>query len=360
MRKILLAIAIALLTLTPLRVLAATPGEFHASLLRRGITAYDAGRYQDAVKSLRLAAFGLVEAIEQYQTAHAYLALAYDKLKDTDRARDSLRRVIQAERVERRFGAIAFPPEVRTAVLSVAGRVLPVAEVDLLRTSPVRVAGAPASTPPVTAPQTSTTTTTTRPSGTVTTPSQPAKPPAVSEQKPVTQPATQPATQPPAPKPASTQPQPAQPRPVPSTQQPAASNPPAATPPRPTTPPAITATELANRLLAAERALNASNLTEARRVYRELLNAKGISRDALIRVAEGFYRARDFAGALAAFDRTGGLRRGEEPYRYYIAVAAYETGQLERARRELAAALPFIEITPDVARYKAKIEGALN
>ena len=39
-------------------------------------------------------------------------------------------------------------------------------------------------------------------------------------------------------------------------------------------------------------------------------------------------------------------------------VAAYETGQYERAKRELASALPHIEATADVQRYRVKIEAA--
>ena len=120
----------------------------------------------------------------------------------------------------------------------------------------------------------------------------------------------------------------------------------------------MTASEASARIASAERALNTSNLVEARRVYRELLGQSGIERDTLIRVAEGLYRSRDFAGALSAFTRLGALRRGEEPYRYYIAVAAYETGDYARAKKELAAALPYIEVTPDVARYRTKIDGA--
>jgi tetratricopeptide (TPR) repeat protein len=112
------------------------------------------------------------------------------------------------------------------------------------------------------------------------------------------------------------------------------------------------------RLAAGERALVAANLAEARRVYREIAAAPGLDHASAIRVAEGLYRARDFSGALAAFQRVGALRSGEEAYRYYIAVALYETGEYERARRELTSALPFIEITPDVQRYRAKIEAA--
>jgi hypothetical protein len=120
----------------------------------------------------------------------------------------------------------------------------------------------------------------------------------------------------------------------------------------------LSASEVTTRLAAAERALNGANLNDARRGYRELLAAPGLDHDSLIRVAEGLYRARDFASALSAFNRIGALRRGEEPYRYYVAVAAYETGDYGRAKKELTAALPYIEITPDVARYRTRIEGA--
>jgi hypothetical protein len=116
---------------------------------------------------------------------------------------------------------------------------------------------------------------------------------------------------------------------------------------------------VSTRLTVSERALNGGNLVDARRLYRELLAAPGLDHDTLIRVAEGLYRSRDFSGALNAFNRVGALRRGEEPYRYYIAVAAFESGDIGRAKRELAAALPYIEITPDVARYRSKIESAL-
>jgi hypothetical protein len=77
-----------------------------------------------------------------------------------------------------------------------------------------------------------------------------------------------------------------------------------------------------------------------------------------LRVAEGLYRARDFAGALRAFAVLGTLRAGEEPYNYYVAVARYETRDYSGAKRALAAALPYIELTPDIARYRDKIEAA--
>lgn len=403
---------------------AATSSEFYATLLRRGISAYDAQRYADASKQLRIAAFGLVEAVDQYQVAQAYLTLAYDKLSDPDKAREAARRVVIAERVERRWATVTLPAAVRTAFDAQAAKLLTASELATLRgTGPVAPPPAPAAS---TAPRTVTTTPPQTTSSTPprTTQTAAATPPRTGQTTTATPPRTTETTVPmgqtttttapppatvPAPAPATTQPRSTTNSSTPNTttaKPPAPAPPPAtvtATPPRTTTPATTPATtqpqrpatqttsqpqrpatqtttqpqrpatqtpaapaartftpgEIATRLVAAERALNTANLIDARRVYRELLASASVPHETLIRIAEGLYRARDFAAALQAFTRAGTLRRGEEPYRYYIAVAAYETGDTARAKKELAAALPFIEMTPDVTRYRAKIEGAL-
>ncbi len=353
---------------------AATPSEFYTNLLRRGVGSYDAARYPDAAKELRIAAFGLVEAVEQYQLAQMYLTLTYDKLGLADRAREAAQRVTAAERVERRYAALAAPQPVRAAFEVLAARLLNPAELAILRDGTV-----PAPAPRTAAPRTSSTTpsqqTSAAPVPTQTPVKPPVKPPAPKPQPaqsvpvtpPVTQKTTSETTAPQTTTPTQTAQTATKPAVKPTT---TPAPPPAATagrggpvePARPAAPaPAprsLTAAEISARLASAERALNGADLTEARRAYRELLGAPGLDHDALIRVAEGLYRARDFAAALNAFTRIGTLRRGEEPYRYYIAVAAYETGDHVRAKKELAAALPHIEITPDVARYRSRIEGA--
>ena len=375
---------------------AATPSEFYLGLLSRGTAAYDAARYVDAQKQLSLAAFGLVETVEHYQLAQVYLTLTHDKLSDQDRARESAHRVFLAERVERKYAGLRLPAEVRTAFEASANKLLTSSESGmLLRGAPMtpappatqRTGAAATQTPPSTPPRKTNPTT---PATTVPqakpqtsqasasqTPAQPRttlpEPQTTTAEK--TPPQAPPQTVAPAPQPAKPQPAKptqtatAQPRPVP----PPATKPVGVTetdgrggpvePPRPAVPApaprALTASEVATRLAAAERSLNAGNLNDARRAYRELLGAPGLDHETLIRVAEGLYRARDFSSALSAFNRAGALRRGEEPYRFYIAVALYETGDFARAKKELAAALPYIEITPDVARYKTKIEGSM-
>lgn len=367
---------------------AATPGEFYLSLLRRGVVSYDANRYPDAAKQLHIAAFGLVDAVEQYQLAQMYLALTHDKLGEMDRAREAARRVIVAERVERRYAAATVPAAVRSAFEVLAGKLLTPADLAMLRGGAIVPAPQTVTRPATVAPQTSVpprTTTTTVPQPT--TPSRTAaqttvKPPAPQPARPqVTTPAPQTTT------PENTAPQtitppvsaPAKPKPEPPIAKPATKPPSTTTAPATVTggsqtsgrggpaeparsatpaPRPLSDTEVSARLAAAERALNGANLNEARRGYRELLAAPGLDHDSLVRIAEGLYRSRDFAAALSAFNRVGALRRGEEPYRYYVAVAAYETGDYARAKRELAGALPYIEITADVARYRTRIEGA--
>lgn len=347
---------------------AATPGEFYLGLLRRGTASYDAGRYADAQKQLSIAAFGLVESVDHYQVAQVYLTLTYDKLSDPDRAREAAHRLVLAERVERKYASLPLPAEVRTAFETAAKRLLSASESAMLvRGTAMNPPPAPATqqrvtasarTPPSTPPpRTATTVPQAKPQ-----PSQASASPSPTLPEPrTTTPESAPQSISPAPP--ATKPQATKPAQT-ATTQPRSAPPPTTKPEAPKTAPAkpsttLTASEVATRLTAAEKRLNAGKLDDARRSYRELLGAPGLERETLIRIAEGLYRARDFASALTAFHRVGTLRRGEEAYRYYIAVALYETGDVARAKKELAAALPYIEVTPDVARYRTKIEGSM-
>ena len=375
---------------------AATPNEFYTSLLRRGITSHDAGRYVEASKQLRIAAFGLVEAVDQYELAQVYLALTYDKLQEPDRAREAARRVVAAERIERKYGTLSLPSTVRSSFDAIANRLLAPGDLGILRgtavstppsrttttpsratttapqtttppaTTPARTQPQPTQPPPASTPaQQSTTRENTAPQ-TITPQPKPVPPPATAAPAKPPAATTTPAVKPPQTTTPTTQtatnttPSTAKPPQTATTKPATQPPPPATTKPAPaSTPKPLTASEVAARVAAAERALNAANLDEARRLYRELLAVPTLEHDTLIRVAEGLYRSRDFENALAAFSRVGTLRRGEEPYRYYIAVALYETGDYTRAKKELAAALPYIEVTPDVARYRTKIEGSM-
>ncbi|MFP5245586.1 MAG: tetratricopeptide repeat protein [Thermoanaerobaculia bacterium] len=369
------------LILIALPLAAATPSDFYSSLLRRGISAFEASRYEEAARQLRLAAFGFLDSVEHYQTAQVYLALSHERLQQQDRTREAVRKVLQAEKIEKRFGGLQLGTSIRREFDAIAERVLTPAEVNLLRTSPPRAATAattPATTPTTTGPPANTssipttTATTTpprpqreepKPAPVVPPPAKPQTSTTTTNEKPkqVTS-VTVPFSDPPAKTETKPKPEPAKvdppkvvdpPKPVPQPQKPAPI-------PATSSTPTLTASEIASRLAAADRALGAANLTEARRIYRELLAVSTLERATILRIGEGLYRSRDFSPALTAFRRLGALRAGEEPYRYYIAVALYETGAYAEAKRELAAVLPYIEVTPDVARYRAKIEGSVH
>jgi len=323
MKKILQSTILLLAFAAP--VFAASANDFYAALLRRGIADVDAGRNAEAITNLRLAAFGLIDSIEHYEHALAYLTVAFDRLGNAEQARETAARIIAAEKVEKKFRAIALPAAIRTSFDAAAKKVLSASDAAALSGGATAKPSEPVIVDRVEVKTEKAGAATTKPAA-----SEPAKPPAPKPQTSNTTTAPAKISAP------ATKPQPAKPAP----QQPAKT------------------IDVAAKLNAADAALTKSSITEARRLYREVLAVPGLDHATAIRLAEGFYRSRDFVNALSAFERAGTLRSGEEPYRYYIAVAAFEVGQFDRARRELAAALPFIEATPDVQRYRAKIEAA--
>ena len=355
---------------------AATPSEFYLDLLRRGVAEVEGGRPENATTLLRLAAFGLVESIEHYETAHVHLAVASDRLGDVESARDAAHRVVAAEKVERRYASLQLAAPVRTSFDAVAKKTLSAPDLALLTakpapettsvpqalTTPQKPAPGPSTAANGSAPKPAPTTTVTSPPKRATPAPTPSAPPAPNSTQTGT--ATSPnstqtanATQSSSTKPPAPVQKPVESKPVTTTQKPAVApveTNPVATQPKP---PAPAPVDVAAQLAAGDRALAAANLAEARRIYRALLPLQNLDRRMLIRLAEGLYRARDFATALQAFRRLGTFRSGEEPYHYYVAVAMYETGDHAGAKRELEAALPHIQLTPDVQRYRAKIEG---
>lgn len=109
-------------------------------------------------------------------------------------------------------------------------------------------------------------------------------------------------------------------------------------------------------LRQAEAFANNGLLDDANTIYRRLANSENVPREVIAEAAAGLYRTGAFRDAVEAFRRMGAFARGEEDLRYYHAVALYEIGDYEAAKKELACALPFIQITDDVTRYRLKIE----
>ncbi len=109
-------------------------------------------------------------------------------------------------------------------------------------------------------------------------------------------------------------------------------------------------------LRQAELQASKGNIEEANNTYVRVLSAPDVSRETVAAVATGLYRTGDFTDALRAFQRLGTFGRGEEDLRYYKAVALYETGRYDEAKKELACALPYLQMSDEVLRYRAKIE----
>lgn len=95
---------------------------------------------------------------------------------------------------------------------------------------------------------------------------------------------------------------------------------------------------------------------QARRVYLALLNSTNVPRATIAAGARGLYRLGAYADAVDAFRNLGTFIHGEEDLRYYNAISLFETGHYGDAKKELACALPYIQITPEVSRYRDKIE----
>jgi tetratricopeptide (TPR) repeat protein len=388
---------------------AASGDEFYDRLFTRGLSQFSEGNYVGAYASMKIAAFGYLEDIPRFQTAEIYMTVAANKLRREADARAAAVRVVAAERVEKRYASLTLPAELRKEFEDAARKLLTADVFATLRgggtvrppqpapANPAPVIVIPPQPPPASKP--------------VPTPAPRVIPPAPQSQPP-TQPRTvqpQPVPVPKAPAQVQTQPRPVptvpaqvqtqprpvptvpaqvqtqprpvptapaqvqtQPRPVPTapaqvqTQPRPVPSPPAQvqTQPRPVQPqpqpqPARPATE-SGVLADADRAVNSGDLAAARSLYRSILDAPQISHPTALRVAEGLYRSRDFAGAIRAFERAGAIGTGEEQFHYYYAVALYESGRYAGAKRELRAALPFIEVTPDVERYRVKIEGAIE
>jgi hypothetical protein len=109
-------------------------------------------------------------------------------------------------------------------------------------------------------------------------------------------------------------------------------------------------------LRQAEALAENNRLREANVIYERLATSQHVARDVLIGAAIGLYRTGAYREAAGAFQRLSGFARGEEDLRYYHAVSLYESGQFEAARKELLCALPFLQVTEAVTRYRAKIE----
>lgn len=317
------------------------PVEFYRTMLDRGILHFGQGNYRDATKELRSAAFGLVEFVDSFETAQIYLAMALQLTGRDKEARQAIASVVAAERIEDKYATLPIPADIRERFEALAQKLMADEQMAILH----HKNKVPARTSPSVQ-----------------------SPPVEQERNPVKECESQleqlRSDQKKQADAAKVREQTlAKERDELKAQlehlradhakevDEAKTREHARTTPR--TPDAI-----GPRLAAAEQALSRSDLASARAQFSAVLEEPTLDRTTILRCGEGLYRALDFRSALAAFDRAGSLRPGEEMFGYYAAVACYETGQYAAAKKRLAAVISRIGITPEIERYRAKIEGA--
>jgi hypothetical protein len=126
MRRFLIATVMTLFAAATLH--AANVNDFYASLLKRGIEHVNAGAYEAGAGELKLAAFGLIDVVELYQTAQVYLTIANQHLDREPQTRAAATRVISAERIERHYVTLTLPDKVRKEFETIAQKVLTAAQ----------------------------------------------------------------------------------------------------------------------------------------------------------------------------------------------------------------------------------------
>lgn len=124
--------------------------------------------------------------------------------------------------------------------------------------------------------------------------------------------------------------------------------------------PALNAADLealarARQLLAAAR--TRQDLEEPFRLAREVADANPASRTAQHLAAEIAYRGARWEEAVSYFRRGGDPADGNPMLLFYMAVSLYEAGETEAAAEALQRSLPRIEHTPLVRSYRSKILG---
>src|SRR4051812_3964515 len=110
----------------------AAADDFYQRLYERGMTHFAAAEYPRAFTELRTAAFGMLETVDQFEVAHSYASVAAHRLGHDSDARDSLMRIVSAEKVQPRYRAIKLPDDVRAEVNAIAANLLTREEAALL------------------------------------------------------------------------------------------------------------------------------------------------------------------------------------------------------------------------------------
>jgi hypothetical protein len=368
------------------------------ALVQRGIASYRAGHYADAATDLDAAAQALLSQqqmqdyvntgkfpnLDRFETALVYLTLAQAKLGHAAQAREAVLRLQTAERIDASYAQLSLGADA-AEFESTAAKLVPGFSVKTVG-KVAQATPAPAATVAESAPTTPAVSTTNPPAAAQITP--PAPKPA-----PVAQASMVPAPPRPTPSPAPTQTATSEKLTVQPTLASERND-------RQQTIDALVEQERVkiqkdadDRIAAIQRAadervaeaqraaaaqiaaLQAQNRTnyllslrqadamaatgktdQANDIYNTVVTSSDVPREIVAEAAVGLYRTGAFRSAASAFLKLVPYGHGEEDLRYYNAVSLYETGEYDEAKKELACALPYIQVTADVTRYRQKIE----
>src|SRR5437763_562488 len=139
--------AIAVLLSAWAGLLLAAPNDFYPALLKRGIGHVSSGNFDMAAKELRIAAFGLVDDVPQFEIAQVYLTIAAQKLGHEPDARHAAQRVLAAERLEQHYALLRLPADIRASFEKIVSHILTSDQVAVLHARPVAPVSVPVPTP---------------------------------------------------------------------------------------------------------------------------------------------------------------------------------------------------------------------
>jgi hypothetical protein len=126
-------LVVCFLLLIPAAGFAGSDDEFYEGLYGRGMTHFRAANYPPVFTELQIAAFGLVEQIERFETAQIYAAAAAIRVGNEALTRAALLRIANAERIQPRYRSIVIPDALRAELDRAASLLLTEKERAVLR-----------------------------------------------------------------------------------------------------------------------------------------------------------------------------------------------------------------------------------
>ena len=317
---------------------AAEASSFYTDMLHRGVVTYEKGQLPRAADQLRIAAFGLVDDIPQYETAQLYLILIGDKLHHPEDARQAAQKLAAAERIQTSYMSLPVDSSVRRGVEQLLPTLLTAEE---LATVPSLSAIAVRGTKNWN--EVADLYSDVRTHRRLTNEEDGALLSAFVQSGRLNDAAGLRALLPPAvvssPSLAST-----------------LARVPAQIPGATSSPAPPTGGDAASQLAEGEKALGEARFGAARQIYLRLSQQTALSRTTALAVARGLHRVSALKESTALYQRLYPLKAGEEQHMFAEAVNRYELGDLPTARVLVGRALSGLTRTPEVSFYLPRLE----